>query len=242
MFERTLDSSWDDRSRYGLTTLISFGLQTLVVAMLLLLPLIRPTGLPSLRQLTTPISLGQPLETPAVAGTHVSANHAATINPAEIIFRTPSRIPKGVSTDANDAPPEVGTPGSAIPGIGKGDPNGVSNLFERGSRPILPAVRPVSPVAPLRISNMSEGSLIHKVQPAYPALARTARVQGAVVLEAVISKQGTIENLKVLTGHPMLALAASEAVRQWRYRPYILNNEPVEVETQITVNFSLAGN
>jgi protein TonB len=89
---------------------------------------------------------------------------------------------------------------------------------------------------------MSEGNLIYKVQPPYPALARTARIQGVVVLEAVINKQGTIENLRVLAGHPMLALAAREAVRQWRYRPYILNNEPVEVETQITVNFSLAGN
>jgi protein TonB len=62
------------------------------------------------------------------------------------------------------------------------------------------------------------------------------------MLQAIISKQGTIENLQLLSGHPMLAPAALEAVRQWRYRPYILNNELVEVETQITVNFSLAGN
>jgi protein TonB len=89
---------------------------------------------------------------------------------------------------------------------------------------------------------MNEGNLIRKVQPTYPALARSARIQGTVMLQAVISKQGTIENLIVLTGHPMLVPAAIDAVRQWHYRPYILNNEPVEVETQITVNFSLAGN
>jgi len=89
---------------------------------------------------------------------------------------------------------------------------------------------------------MSEGDLVHKVLPIYPPLARTARIQGQVVLQAVISKQGMIENLRLLTGHPMLVPAAIEAVRQWRYRPYVLNNEPVEVETQITVNFSLAGN
>jgi protein TonB len=89
---------------------------------------------------------------------------------------------------------------------------------------------------------MDEGNLIRKVQPTYPALARSARIQGTVMLQAVISKQGTIENLIVLTGHPMLVPAAIDAVRQWHYRPYILNNEPVEVETQITVNFSLAGN
>jgi protein TonB len=89
---------------------------------------------------------------------------------------------------------------------------------------------------------MSEGDLVRKILPTYPSLARSARIQGVVVLQAVIGKEGAIENLRVLTGHPMLAPAAIEAVRQWRYRPYVLNNEPVEVETQITVNFSLAGN
>ena len=89
---------------------------------------------------------------------------------------------------------------------------------------------------------MSEGDLVRKILPVYPPLARSARIQGQVVLQAVISKKGVIENLKVLSGHPLLAPAAIEAVRQWRYRPYVLNNEPLEVETQITVNFSLAGN
>jgi len=88
---------------------------------------------------------------------------------------------------------------------------------------------------------MSEGNLVRKVQPAYPQLARTARIQGSVVLQAVISKEGAIENLKVLTGHPLLVQSAIDAVRQWRYRPYILNGDPIEVETQIVVNFSLAG-
>lgn len=89
---------------------------------------------------------------------------------------------------------------------------------------------------------MSEGDLVRKILPAYPPLARTARIEGQVVLQAVISKQGAIENLRVLSGHPMLVPAAIEAVRQWRYRPYVLNSEPVEVETQIIVNFSLVGN
>ena len=89
---------------------------------------------------------------------------------------------------------------------------------------------------------MLEGSLIRRVQPVYPPLARSARVQGSVVLSALISKAGTMENLRVLSGHPMLVEAAIEAVRQWRYRPYILNAEPIEVETQITVSFSLTGN
>jgi protein TonB len=78
--------------------------------------------------------------------------------------------------------------------------------------------------------------------PQYPPLARTARIQGPVILEAVISKEGTMQNLRLVSGHPMLVPAAINAVSQWRYRPYILNGEAIEVETQITVNFLLAGN
>jgi protein TonB len=89
---------------------------------------------------------------------------------------------------------------------------------------------------------MREGDLLRKIVPTYPPLAKSARIQGTVVLQAMISKAGTIENLRLVSGHPLLAPAAIEAVRQWRYRPYILNNDPVAVETQITVNFSLAGN
>jgi len=87
---------------------------------------------------------------------------------------------------------------------------------------------------------MLQGSLIRRVEPTYPPLAKSARVQGPVVLEAIISKTGTIENLQLISGHPMLVGAAIEAVRQWRYKPYILNSEPIEVETQITVNFTLS--
>jgi protein TonB len=88
---------------------------------------------------------------------------------------------------------------------------------------------------------MMEGNLISKVQPIYPPLARQARIQGSVLLRAIISRSGTIKDLNVISGHPMLVGAAIEAVRQWHYRPYVLNDEPVEVETQITVNFSLSG-
>ena len=198
MFERTLNSSWDERSRRGLMTLTSFGLQALAVGVLLVLPLLRPMGLPSLRQLSTPVSLGRLMEEPPAAMTREGANNTSP-NTAEDIIRTPSRIPKGVAPDGGDAPPQIGGAGPAISGMGTGDPTGVAHLFESGSRPMLPAVRPAPNVAPVRISHMSEGNLIYKVQPAYPALARTARIQGAVVLQAMISKQGAIENLKVLT-------------------------------------------
>ena len=79
------------------------------------------------------------------------------------------------------------------------------------------------------------------MKPPYPPLARQARIQGMVVLQAVIGKDGTIQNLRVVSGHPMLAQAALEAVKQWRYKPYYLNGEPVDVDTTINVNFTLSG-
>jgi protein TonB len=241
MFSHTLDSSWAERSRRGWTTLSSFGLQALVTAVLLILPLLRPMGLPSFHQLSTPISLGQPMEGPP-ARPHFGSNHAPT-NPTQIIFRPQSQPVIGRPNPADDGLPQIGGSGPYVPGAGGGDPRGIQGLFESGIPPVLPVpVPPVTVTHTLRLSHISEGNLIRKVQPTYPPLARSARIQGIVVLQAIISKQGTIENLSVVTGHPMLVPAALDAVRQWRYHPYILNNEPVEVETQITVNFSLAGN
>jgi len=82
--------------------------------------------------------------------------------------------------------------------------------------------------------------LIQKIQPEYPPIARAARIQGQVVLSAIISKTGEIQNLVLVSGHPMLVPAAIRAVQQFRYRPFLLNGEPVEVETTITVNFQLS--
>ncbi|MGC2226960.1 MAG: energy transducer TonB, partial [Candidatus Sulfotelmatobacter sp.] len=239
MFDDTLNLSWDERSRRGLTTLTSFGLQALAVGGLLVLPLLRPMGLPLLRQLSRPVSVGEPLaETPAVR-THAGANTAAPSS-ASIFLRPSPRLRTDLPA-ADDGPPEIGGPGGYVSGpSGTGALNGMLDSFGSGTRPIMP-VAPAVATHPISVSHMSEGDLVHKIVPTYPPLARAARLQGQVVLQAVISKQGTIENLKVLAGHPILVPAAIEAVRQWRYRPYILNNEPVEVETQITVNFSLTG-
>ena len=86
---------------------------------------------------------------------------------------------------------------------------------------------------------VAEGMLLQKITPHYPAIALASRMQGTVVLQAVISKSGTIENLRVESGSPMLIQAAIDAVSQWRYRPYLLNGQPVEVETTVRVVFSL---
>jgi TonB family protein len=93
-------------------------------------------------------------------------------------------------------------------------------------------------LATIRVSQgVSQGLLIKRVQPKYPQAALSAHIGGVVLIEATINKEGNVTNLKVLNGDQLLAHAALEAVRQWRYKPYYLNNEPVEIDTQITVNF-----
>jgi TonB family protein len=84
------------------------------------------------------------------------------------------------------------------------------------------------------------GQIVKKAAPIYPPLARQAEIQGTVVLRVQISKSGDVENIQLVSGHPMLAPSAIEAVKQWKYRPYLVNGEPVNVETDVTVNFTLA--
>jgi len=92
----------------------------------------------------------------------------------------------------------------------------------------------------VRVSQgVSNGLLIKRVQPVYPTLAMQMRVEGAVELDATIGKDGSTSDIKVLKGDPMLAQAAVEAVRQWKYKPYLLDGQPVQLQTQITINFKL---
>jgi protein TonB len=105
-----------------------------------------------------------------------------------------------------------------------------------------PVVRVEKPKGPARVSSgVVAGLKIGGINPTYPPIARAAHVSGAVVLHAIISKAGTIQDLTVLSGPEMLRNSATEAVRTWHYKPYILNGEPTEVETTITVNFNFGG-
>lgn len=234
-----LRSSADQRLRRSWTTLSSFGLQALAMGLLLLLPLLRPGRIPLLHQLATPISLGEPVpDAPSTRARSGSATPAPS-NLWNNHVLEPARIPIGVAPIAEDAPPQpFGSLGTGTQtAAGSGFLNGLASV-DGGTRPVL--ATPPAPSHPIRVSHMDPGSLIYQVQPVYPPLARAARVEGPVVLAALISKDGTIENLRVVAGRPMLVRSAIEAVSQWRYRPYILNSEPVEVETRITVNFLLA--
>jgi len=156
-------------------------------------------------------------------------------------LRTPTKIPKKVEiVKEEEAPPPMnaGVVGGVPGGVPGGSMGGVMGSIIGGTPTAVPKVA----VQRVRVSQgVTQGMVIHRVQPTYPPLARTARVQGAVQLAAVIGKDGAVQNLHVLSGHPLLTQAALDAVKQWRYKPYILNGEPVEVDTQITVNFTLSG-
>lgn len=240
-----LDASWAQRTRRNWTTLTSFGLQAVIIGLLLLLPLLKTVGLPSVRALPTPVSWGAP---PPVAPLAHRQNATTIVqsNLADNVLIAPREVPKQVAMiEETTAPPQMnfnttGVPGGTGDGSGDGAWKSINDSLSHVAP--LPVSAPAPTVHAFRTSRLLEGSLIRRVQPTYPPFARSVRVQGSVVLFALISKAGTIEDLRVLSGHPMLVPAALDAVSQWRYRPYILNSEPIEVETQITVTFSLSGN
>ncbi len=234
-------SEWSGHSRRGWTTLISFALQALVVGCLLLLPLLYTEGLPKLALLAPFLAPAPPPAAPPEQPRR-SLSSTAQSNLMGTRLVAPPEIPPDVSmlTETVPPPPMI-DPGAVGVRHGFGDAQGRGTIIDSapGSGQVLSP--PPPPVRQLRVSHMMEGNLIYRVQPNYPVPARQARIQGQVVLRAMISRDGTIENLQVVSGHPMLISAAVDAVRQWRYRPYILNGEPVEVETQVTVNFVLGG-
>jgi periplasmic protein TonB len=234
-----LDSHWANRSQRGWTTVASFGLQALCVAVVIMLPLFHTEGLPRLHLVSMGAPIGPPPGRRAPTVHNVSPTSPHTNLRTGIII-APQQVPLGIDRGPNPVPEESGCP-ACVPG-GTGDIASANFLPESvGIAPVIVPPPPVPVARSPRVSRMMEGNLIHKVQPAYPPMARAARIQGPVVLRAIISKAGTIENLQVLSGHRLLVPAAIDAVRQWRYRPYNLNWDPVEVETQVTVNFILAG-
>ncbi|MFY9561270.1 MAG: TonB family protein [Terriglobales bacterium] len=149
--------------------------------------------------------------------------------PAPIVVKSYAAGKKTVQGD--DSAPQLPSP------LALASPND-KNLS--GLVSAVPAALPKAIPSTLRISQgVSQGLLIKRVQPRYPQNALAMRIQGAVQMEATINKEGNVVNLKVVSGDAVLARSATDAVRQWRYKPYYLNGEPVEIQTQITVNFKL---
>ncbi len=232
------------KTKRGMTTVISFFLQVVLVGILILIPLIYTEALPT-QQLTTflvaPPPPPPPPPPPAAAQVVRVRRVESELNNG--VLRQPTAIPKKVAViREDDTPPSsgvVGGVGGVIGGVAGGTPGGVIGGIISSTPVAVPRV--AAPKVVRVSSGVSEGLLLHRVQPAYPPLARAAHVSGTVQLQATIGRDGSIQNLRVISGHPMLAPAAVQAVKQWKYKPYLLNGEAVEVETTVTVNFNLGG-
>jgi periplasmic protein TonB len=240
MFEDSLiESGGRLKTSRPATAAFSFGLQAVIVGIMVLIPLLFTEALPKAQLMMALVAPPPPPPPPPppVAVKVVKQVQTDIINNQ---LRTPTKIPKKVEMikEEEAPPPSMGVVGGIPGGVPGGSMGGVMGSIIGGTPTAVPKVA----VQRIRVSQgVVAGLVIHKVQPNYPQLAKTARVQGNVQLAALIGKDGTIQNLHVLSGHPLLTQAALDAVKQWRYKPYILNGEPVEVDTQITVIFSLSG-
>src|SRR5277367_2363827 len=242
MFEDSLIESGNRLKDKRLsTTIISFFGQFALVGILILIPLIYTDALPKTQLMTFLVAPPPPPPPPPPAAAPIKVVKMVS----EVVngqLRAPTKIPQKIQMiKEEEAPPDMGAgvPGGVPGGIPGGSAGGVIGGILSSTQVAVPKI-----ATPQRVrvsSGVSTGLLIKKVQPNYPPLAKAARIQGTVVLQAEISKDGTIQNLQLVSGHPMLAPAAIEAVKQWRYKPYLLNGEPVAVETQVDVIFSLAG-
>jgi protein TonB len=245
MFEDSLiESGGRLKTKRGLTTTISFLFEAMLLGVMILIPLLFTDALPKTQLLTLIVAPPPPPPPPppAAAPVHIVKQVQTDIINGQL--RTPTKIPKKVEMIKEDeAPPPVMASSGVVGGVPGGIPGGQMGGVIGGiisSTPV--AVPKVATPQRVRVSaGVTSGLLVKRIQPNYPPLARQARIQGTVVLHAVISKEGAIENLTLVSGHPMLAPAAIEAVKQWRYKPYLLNGEPVEVDTEVQVNFTLAG-
>jgi protein TonB len=235
MFESaTFDSQGTITTSSRRWSLAAFALNGSILSAMVIFPLIHPEAIP---HRFIGIALTPPPATHAPET--VQAQHPAASAPAsrfltDLTFRAPRTIPPFIDKSpvgGSSAPPNgnlaMDMPGTGILG---------GEVFRSAPpQPVQPKLK-----GPFAISQgIAAGMVLHKVMPVYPAIARAGRMEGTVILHAVISKEGAIENLRVEGGPAMLQKSALDAVAQWRYRPYLLNGSPVEVETTINVVFSL---
>jgi len=240
MFEDSLLESGNKiKSKRGMTTTISFIIELILVGVLVLIPLIFTEALPKGLQSTLLLAPPPPPPPPPPPAAPVHVVHVQT-EMVDSTLRTPTKIPEKVKiVQEEEAPPTTaGVMGGVPGGVPGGSMGGVIGGIIGTSTAAVPKVA----VTKMRVSSgVSAGLLIKKVEPNYPPLAKTARVQGTVILHAIISKEGAIEGLTLVSGPAMLAPAAIDAVKQWRYKPYLLNGDPIELDTTVEVKFTLGG-
>jgi TonB family protein len=228
--EMLLESAPGRRRRTRWPMAVAFTLEMIVATLLIVLPLFS-SGVISASARVPPVTIQLDRVTivdhhPPTGPTGGAGQGSPVAHPADVVTLSGgrSRIAVGPESpgpfdDPNPPRIEADGPGPRLPSCD-------------GCRSNV-----TGPRGPGRISVISEGQILYRVEPVYPKIASLANIRGEVRLHAIIAKDGTIQSLSVISGHPILAKAAIEAVEQWRYRPYVLNKEPIEVETFITVNF-----
>ena len=249
MFEQSLLDLQGTKTKTKYTVVMSFIVECIGLAILVVIPLIYTNTLPAY-QLMSYLVAPPPPPPPAPPPPVIKVQK---IIPREFDagkLMQPKAIPKKVQIiEESDTPPSA-----AIAGVVGGVPGGVAGGAIGGviggiisaapvAAPPPPKVEAPKAVAPQRIrvgGNVQKANLIFQPKPVYPPLAKQARIQGVVKLNAIIDKEGLIQQLTVVSGHPLLIPSALEAVKQWKYKPTTLNGEPVEVITQIDVNFTLS--
>ena len=230
------------KTQSGWTIFLSTLLQISILGIMILIPLIYTEALPKAMlatMLVAPPPPPPPPPPPQVQQVQVIRKVARIINQGKML--APTVIPKDVKMiKEEDLPPDtgfVGVAGGVPGGIPGGSAGGVFGGMLGGAAP------PPPKATPKRVSvggQVQAAKLINQVRPIYPPLAKQARISGTVRLHALIGKDGTVQQLEMQSGHPLLVQAALDAVRQWRYQPTLLNGEPVEVETFIEVVFTLS--
>jgi periplasmic protein TonB len=241
-----LDAGEQERKRRKFAAMFSFTVQCLVIGTLIVVPLMFTEALPKQQLLTFLVAPPPPPPPPPAA--QAVANVVRQVQ-SELLngqLRTPSRIPEKVQMIREEEAPPPLAMGGVVGGVAGGIPGGQLGgviggiVNQTSSLAVVPKLAAVQPKR-IRVSQgVTRGMLTLRIEPTYPPLARQARVQGDVVLKAIVSKEGNITELELISGHPMLAPAAIAAVKQWHYRPFLLNGEPIEVETVVTVIFRIS--
>ncbi len=214
----------------------SFAFQAAVLAVLILIPILYPAALPKQALSTLLVAPPPPPAAPVQMPQAPAAHAPAPVQLSGLVAPTiiPRHIPEGDS--ATSAPPNVD---NEIERAGSGEVPGAIPLL--GNTPPAPLVvmRP-KPTGPVRVSaGVAQGHILEPMRPVYPAVAKAAHIQGTVAIEAVISKDGVVKGVHVISGPPLLVQAAVEAVNRARYVPFKLNGEPVEVDTAINIVFTV---
>jgi periplasmic protein TonB len=236
----SLIATGDFRPRNPWTTVGSLAIELLLVLAAVAIPFFHTEPLPK-RETVTRLYL-QPL--PAVGGNAArlqAPKPRSTYTPTSTAILAPVHKMQEAPPAAVDTNNEMiaGIPGGAVGGV----PGGVLTEMLGGSRsiPLLAKTPERTPVKRIRVAaRVAEANLIHDVPPQYPPEAGRERIEGTVVLMAVIGQDGSVLDVQVESGLPLLAQAAMEAVKQWRYKPYLSNGEPVEIDSRITINFTIS--